>query len=247
MLTGEMATPAGAGLSGRSDHSGPIAAVVLAGGRATRLGGADKPAIMINGRSLLSTAAIAALDAGARHIVIVGPPRPGLTRDLLAEHPRAGEVSVHMAVEFTSEQPPGAGPVPAVRAGLELVSEPSLFLLAADLPFLRGRHLAALVRAARSAPAGSGAIFADEHGQPQWLAGCWKTARLRTALARYEGNSLRGLLGPLGPLMVTASAALGSNVPRGAPPWLDCDTSDDLAAARALAAQDRPTTNEAGP
>jgi molybdopterin-guanine dinucleotide biosynthesis protein A len=116
-----------------------------------------------------------------------------------------------------------------------------LLLLAADLPFLRGRHLTALLAAARQAPAGSGAIFVDEHGHPQWLAGCWRTAGLRTALARYQGTSLRGLLGPLEPVRVTASAAASTDVPDGAPPWLDCDTSDDLAAALALAAQYQPT------
>jgi molybdenum cofactor guanylyltransferase len=227
------------------DDSGPIAAVVLAGGRATRLGGADKPAIMIKGRSLLSTVGSAALGAGARRIVIVGPPRPWLARDLLAEYPRGGgEASVEVAVEFTSEQPPGAGPVPAVRAGLDLVSEPWLLLLAADLPFVRGRHLTALLTAARREPAGSGAIFVDEHGHPQWLAGCWKTAGLRTALSRYQGSSLGGLLAPLGPVRVTARAAVGIDVPGGAPPWLDCDTSDDLAAALALAAQYQSTDSQ---
>jgi molybdopterin-guanine dinucleotide biosynthesis protein A len=231
-----MATPAGGEQSGHSGTSGPLAAVVLAGGRATRLGGADKPAITIQGRSLLSTAVEAALNAGASRVVVVGPPRPGLVRELAGEPPRSADA----AVEFTTEQPPGAGPVPAVRAGLELVSEPWLFLLAADLPFLRGDHLSALLAAARRAPAGSGAIFVDHHGHPQWLAGCWQTARLRTALGGYEGNSLGGLLGPLTPVRITAGAAANIGLQGEAPPWFDCDTSEDVAAALALAAHNRP-------
>jgi molybdopterin-guanine dinucleotide biosynthesis protein A len=226
--------------------TGPIAAVVLAGGRATRLGGADKPAITIRGRSLVAIAAGAALGAGARHTVIVGPPRPQLIGELRGEQPPPGpdvtvETPVDVTVEFTTEEPPGAGPVPALRAGLALVSEPWVILLAADLPFLRAGHLTLLLADARRAPAASGAIFIDDDGRPQWLASCWKTAGLSSALAGYEGSSLAGLLGPLGPVEVRASVAVGSDVPGSAPPLLDCDTSDDLAAARALAVQAEPT------
>ena len=53
-----------------------LAAVVLAGGRAARLGGADKPALVVGGQPLLATAIAAAASAGASQIVIVGPPRP---------------------------------------------------------------------------------------------------------------------------------------------------------------------------
>jgi len=49
------------------------------------------------------------------------------------------------------------------------------------------------------------------------------------ALAAYPGNSLRGLLGPLAPVLVRAAAA-GS----GPPQWLDCDSPADVAAARRL-------------
>jgi len=238
-----METPAGAEQPGHSGNSAPLAAVVLAGGRATRLGGADKPAITIQGRSLLSTAVRAALNVGTSRVVIVGPRRPGLIRELAGDPPRSASV----AVEFTTEQPPGAGPVPAVRAGLELVSEPWLLLLAADLPFLRGDHLSALRTAASRASAGSGAIFVDHQGHPQWLAGCWQTARLRTALGRYEGSSLGGLLGPLTPVRITAGAAAGMGLQGEAPPWFDCDTSEDVAAALALAAHNRSAEDQEQP
>jgi molybdopterin-guanine dinucleotide biosynthesis protein A len=115
--------------------------------------------------------------------------------------------------------------VPALRAGLALVTEPWLLLLAADLPFLRDSHLRDLVAAAEQSRAG--ALLIDDAGRPQWLLSCWRAAWLRTALAGYGGSSLGGLLGPLGAAEVA--------VPAGqAPPWLDCDTPDDVAAARAL-------------
>jgi len=207
-----MAAPAG------TQRAGSLAALVLAGGRARRLGGADKPGIAIAGRPMVTAVAVAAAGAGAGQLVVVGPPRPGLAGDLAAQ-------GYLVAVECTTEQPPGAGPVPALRAGLQLVAAPWLFLLAADLPFLRDSHLRALLTAARGQRA-SGAMLVDDRGRPQWLASCWRTADL-TALTGYQGSSLGGLLGPLRPVEVTVA-------PDQAPPWLDCDTPQDVAAARAL-------------
>ena len=199
-----------------------VAALVLAGGRARRLGGADKPGIAIGGRPMVSAVAAAAAAAGARHLVLVGPPRPGLS----------GELAAHgypVLVECTTEQPAGAGPVPALRAGLPLIGARWVFLLAADLPFLRDRHLRALLTAATTQQA-SGAMLVDDQGRAQWLASCWRTADLAAALAGYQGSSLGGVLGPLWPVEVTVA-------PDQPPPWLDCDTPQDVAAARTAAAR----------
>lgn len=183
-------------------------AVLLAGGRARRLGGADKPAAPVAGRALIEWVAAAA--AGASRLVVVGPPRDVLPGAVLVR-----------------EDPPGAGPVPALRAGLAEVRAEWLALLAADLPFLRPAHLAALLAAARD-PGAAGAVLVDEDGREQWLAGCWRTGALAGALAGYAGTSLRGVLGPLEPVPVA--------LPAGArPPWYDCDTPEDLARADHLA------------
>jgi molybdopterin-guanine dinucleotide biosynthesis protein A len=223
-----------AGAAG-SLEPGQIAAVVLAGGRARRLGGADKPGFRISGRSLLATVTTAAIEAGACRVVIVGPPRP----DLIAEVVEGGskpESTAGVSIEFTSERPPGAGPVPALRAGLELVTEPRLILLAADLPFLRASHVRALL-VSGDAAATAGSMLVDGEGRPQWLASCWRTASLRSALERYQGSSLGGLLAPLRPAEVTTSAVAGQP-----PGWLDLDTREDVAEALALAAQENSLT-----
>ena len=205
-----------------SELAGPLAALLLAGGRARRLGGADKPGIAIGGRPMIAAVAAAAAGAGARQLIVVGPPRPGLAGELADQG---------CSVAFTTEHPPGAGPVPALRAGLQLIAAPWLILLAADLPFLRDRHLRALLTAATGQRA-SGAMLTDDQGRPQWLVSCWRSAELATALAGYQGSSLGGLLGPLRPVEVTVA-------PDQAPPWLDCDTPQDVAAARALGTDDR--------
>ncbi|MDN3355291.1 molybdenum cofactor guanylyltransferase [Actinomadura sp. DC4] len=176
-------------------------AVVLAGGGARRLDGADKPGLLVGGRALVEW--VAAAVAGAERLTLVGPPRPEL--------PHATVVR---------EDPPGGGPVPALRAGLPGVRAPQVAVLAADLPFLRPPHVEAL---RRSAYGRSGAVLVDADGRPQWLAGVWRTADLRAALASYGGSSLRGLMDPLDPARVRAAGEW--------PAWYDCDTPSDVAAA----------------
>ena len=185
-------------LSGRQ----PYDAVVLAGGQARRLGGVDKPGLDVGGRSLLDRVLLAA--AGAATRVVVGPPRD------LPEH-----------VVQVREDPPGGGPVPALRAGLAHVRSPWVVVLAADLPFLDAPVLDALLDAAEG---GDGALLVDDTGREQWLCGAWRTAALVPALAALEGARLREALVPLAPVHVRTQASPA--------PWLDCDTEADLAAAR---------------
>ncbi|MET9067459.1 molybdenum cofactor guanylyltransferase [Streptosporangium sandarakinum] len=173
-------------------------ACVLAGGQARRLGGRDKPGMPVGGRPLIETVAAAVPDA--ERLIVVGPRRPGLPHAV-----------------FLREDPPGGGPVPALRAGLAGVTAPLVALLAADLPFLAAEHVRALLEAADP-----GAVLVDDDGREQWLAGAWRTAELARALADYEGRSLHGLLAPLAPARIHLGGA----------PWFDCDTMDDLLRAR---------------
>lgn len=99
--------------------------LVLAGGRARRLGGSDKTALAVGGRRMLDTA-VAAL-SGAGRVVVVGPG--------------------HDVVE----DPPGGGPVAAVAAGLARVTAPVVAVLAADLPFVTAEVVARLVASAPAA------------------------------------------------------------------------------------------------
>jgi len=189
---------------------GPFGIIVLAGGRGARLGGRDKPGLVVAGRTLIDAVVAAGTGAGAGQIVVVGPERAGLD-----------------GVSFVREDPPGAGPVPALRRGLTEAWPPWVAVLAADLPFLRPGHLLAL----RQAAAGHhGAVYADDAVRPQWLVGCWRTEILRRAAAGYQGTSLGGLLGPLEPVLVRGAPAPGEP-----PPWLDCDTPEDLDRARGWA------------
>jgi molybdenum cofactor guanylyltransferase len=133
---------------------------------------------------------------------------------------------VRSGLRFAREEPPGAGPVAALRSGMAQVTAPWLALLAADLPFLLGEQLTDLLGQALGAGR-AGAVLADAEGRPQWLAGGWQADLLRTALQGYRGTSLHGLLAPLEPLAVQPAGR-----DEGFAPWLDCDTPADLTAAR---------------
>ena len=194
--------------------AGPeLSAVILAGGRAARLGGIDKPGLEVRGRTLLATVVAAASGAGAARIVVVGPEYPDL------------------AACFVREDPPGAGPFAALRCGLGQLGGPAgpssarVAVLAADLPFLRAAHLRALLAATED---NRGAVLVDDGGYPQWLAGCWPERTLSAAAVGYTGSSLRGLMAPLSPAQVVIEPEPGEP-----PPWLDCDTDADLHRARA--------------
>jgi molybdopterin-guanine dinucleotide biosynthesis protein A len=184
----------------------PFAAVVLAGGRAVRLGGQAKPQLDVGGRTMLATVLAAVGDAERR--VVVGPPQP-----------------VPTGVVLVREEPPGGGPVPALRAGLAAVTHDVVAVLAGDLPFLTPEVVAGL----RDRLTGDGVLVVDATGRDQLLLGLWRTAALRAAVAGAGGpTSMRAVLSPL------AVRRWRPDAPAGGPaPWTDCDTPADLARARA--------------
>ena len=186
----------------------PYTAVVLAGGKAARLGGQAKPQLEVGGRTMLAAVLAAVADAERR--VVVGPPQ--LVPD---------------DVVRVREQPPGGGPVAALKAGLPEVSTDVVVLLAGDLPFLT----AALVGELRSRLGGDGVLVVDDTGRDQLLLGAWRTTALRAAAARAVGPvPLRRVLAPL--TVSRFRPVVGPGTP---PPWLDCDTPADLERARQVA------------
>lgn len=172
-------------------------AVIVAGGRATRLDGANKPEWVHDGHRLLDDALNAA--AGARRTVVVG------------------DVTVPAGVLLTREDPPFGGPVAGVAAGLALLSQttteprpPWVLLLASDLP-----HAEGAVRRLFEVDPGDhdGTVLIDDDGRPQWLIGRYRLAALTAQLARPDHpRSLFGLLEPLKLLAVPTSAEVTADV-----------------------------------
>ncbi|ULR51968.1 NTP transferase domain-containing protein [Streptomyces deccanensis] len=186
-------------------------AVVLAGGAARRLGGTDKPAVRVGGRALLDRVLSAC--AGAGTTVVVAEPRP-TARPVL----------------WTREEPPGGGPLAALGAGLRHTTAPYVVVLSADLPFLDegtvGRLLDALMADEGTA---DGVLVTDPDGRDQPLVAAYRAEPLRRELARLaaEHDGLTGL--PLRRL----TAALRLTRITDPLASFDCDTWDDIAAARA--------------
>jgi molybdopterin-guanine dinucleotide biosynthesis protein A len=187
----------------------PYTAVVLAGGKAARLGGQAKPQLIVGGRPILAAVLDAVADAERR--IVVGPPQP-----------------VPPGVLLVREHPPRGGPVAAVRAGLADVETEVAVVLAGDLPFLT----AAVVGQLRERLTGDGVLVVDDSGRDQYLLGAWRTTALGAAVAGPQGpTSLRRVLAPLAVRRFRPEVRSGEP-----PPWLDCDTPADLARARSLAA-----------
>src|SRR5215207_3763411 len=180
---------------GAVDPLPPYTALVLAGGRAARLGGQAKPQLEVGGRTMLAAVLAAVADASRR--VVVGPPQPAPPDVVLVR-----------------EHPPGGGPVAALRAGLAEVPTDVVALLAGDLPFLTG----ALVADLRARLTGDGEIVVDDGGRDQYLLGVWRTAALRRAVEATGGpTSLRRVIAPL-----TVGRYRPAVVPGTPPPWTDC-------------------------
>lgn len=159
-------------------------AVVLAGGRATRLGGASKARLVVGGVPLLDRALAA--NAAARRVAVVGPPE-------LASAVGGRAVVVR-------EDPPFGGPVAGLAAGLRALGAPDapwVLLLAVDVPSAAGA-VAALERAVAGGPPADGAHLVRA-GRAQWLVGLYRRAALEAALAGVEpdGASMRQVVGAL--------------------------------------------------
>jgi len=119
-------------------HDGRVswAAVILTGGGAARLGGADKALLEHRGTTLLERALAAV--AGAVETVVVGP-----------------EVSTTRRVTFVRESPPGSGPLAGLAAGIvALEGDPEwVVVLAVDMPHVGADTVARLLAAADGADA----------------------------------------------------------------------------------------------
>ncbi|MFC5197821.1 NTP transferase domain-containing protein [Streptomyces kaempferi] len=201
---------------GAPGAAAPYDAVVLAGGAARRLGGADKPGVRVGGRPLLDR--VLAACATATTTVVVAEPRTTVR-----------------PVRWAREEPPGGGPLAALDAGLRRTSAEDVVVLSADLPFLDEGTVGRLLDTLRGSdgPRGpghpEGVLLSDPDGRDQPLVAAYRAGALRRELAALAAahGGLTGL--PLRRL----TAALDLTRISDPVASFDCDTWDDIAAARA--------------
>lgn len=184
-------------LGAAGDETPELGAVVLTGGSAVRLQGADKAGIEIAGATLLEHA-LGAL-AEVREVVVVGE-----------------EVPTTRPVTFRREDPPGGGPGAGLLAGLAgFARRPRLVLvLAVDMPMVTTGTVRRLTEAVQH-PDVDGAMLVDADGRAQYLCGVYDAARLLDRAPPYEeqhGIAVRRLLTDLQLVEVPAVGAEARDV-----------------------------------
>lgn len=175
-------------------------AILLAGGRGSRLGGAVKPLLTVGGTTLLGAAVAAVRAVGAERVVVAAP-----------------VLDAGLDVEWVQEDPPFGGPVAGIVAALPRIGVDEVWVLACDLA-----HPAAAVAALHPVPVRGDGVCVGDGERAQWLIGRYRTAALRQEASllpdRGRDASMRALVERLELEVVPASAALTR----------DIDTWDDL-------------------
>jgi molybdopterin-guanine dinucleotide biosynthesis protein A len=178
-------------------------AIVLAGGRGSRLGDVDKATLRIGADRMLDLV-LAGLPDTAR-VLVAGPTR-----------------TTSRLVEFVADQTPFGGPVAGLASCLPLVREPAFALLAVDMPDA-SPSVAGLVDSLTPDIDAVVPLTPDGHRQP--LAAVYRTAGVRSAIAALDdpfGTSMRRMLGML----------RVRDVPTSGDHLTDVDTPEDLARRR---------------
>lgn len=186
-------------------------AILLTGGRASRVGGADKTQFEIAGTTLLQRAVDAV--AGCAPITVVGAPVPTVA-----------------GVVWTREDPPFGGPAAGVAAALQSWSgdDPEwTYLLGCDLPDVAAA-VTRLADAHTLLPRETeGVCLSASDGRPQWLIGLYRTTVLRRGAGALPGGgwdaSMRALLHDVAIAVIAAPDT----------ETMDIDTWEDLSHARA--------------
>lgn len=199
----------------RAEAGTALAAVVLAGGRGSRLGGRDKAELRLGGERLVDRAVGAARLGGADPVVVVGPAQAAVP-----------------GCAIVREDPPFAGPLAALEAALGALGGVSddawVLLLSCDL--VRPGAVVSRLGLHADVPGDADAVvLRDPDGREQWLAAGYRLGALRVGLAPLAGRTanapLRRAFASMAVHFVEADAATTA----------DIDTDADLERADRLA------------
>ncbi|ROR83351.1 Molybdopterin-guanine dinucleotide biosynthesis protein A [Plantibacter flavus] len=167
-----------------------VDAIILAGGRSSRLGGVAKASLLRDGRTLLQLAIDAARPAGGR-VIVVGP-----------------EVETADPVRFVREHPVFGGPAAAVAAGLDALRDGvaaegpvQVAVLACDMPDAAPALAAVLDAATATATAtataatrtdADGWVAVDDSGREQPLLAVYRREALERRVAALRASQPSG-------------------------------------------------------
>ncbi len=178
-----------------------FAAIVLSGGKAARLGGTDKSALVVDGTSLLERALAAT--ASATETIVVG-----------------SATATSRGVTWAGEEPAGGGPAAGLYAGLDaLTASPDLVtVMAVDMPRVTAATLTRLIQSLRPGD-DDGVALVDAGGRIQPLCAVYRVAALQRVRPDVARN--RSMMSLLDDLVIRQVEALADEAS-------DIDTWDDL-------------------
>jgi molybdenum cofactor guanylyltransferase len=150
------------------------AAIILAGGKSTRLG-RDKASQLLRGRSLLQRV-IDRLDGLADEYVVVKAPGQQLP-PVFASRP----------ITIVEDLYPGAGPLGGVYTGLSSMGTPRAFAVACDMPLLQPKLLRSLLRLAPE----HDAVIPLNNALPEPLCAVYAASCLPAIKSQIESGSFK--------------------------------------------------------
>jgi molybdopterin-guanine dinucleotide biosynthesis protein A len=174
-------------------------AIILAGGRGTRLAGVEKAGVEVGGRTLLEWSLDAVADA--REVVVVGE-----------------QVPTARPVTFTREDPRYGGPAAGLLTGFDALLDRPAYVaaVAVDMPRLTMATMRRLVEAAADR---DGAVLTGPDGRRQ-LAVVLASARLQAVRPGHEQQHDLALWRLLAPLELVEVPARGEEH-RDVDTWAD--------------------------
>ena len=193
-----------------------VTAVVLAGGKGSRLGGVDKALLEIGGRRTIDRV-LGAFNGLATDVVAV------VNEDRLADV--AG-------IRRIGDPEPHAGVLPALRAALAAAREPLCLLVACDMPFLQPALLHRLVELAE----GYDVVIPHVEGQLQPMHAVYRRDRCSVAIEDSLARGRRRMIAFLDAVRVrTVSEEEVRSLDPALRSFINVNTPEDLARARQLA------------
>lgn len=209
----------------RAPEGVPLAAVIVAGGRSSRMG-RDKASLVLRGRTLLdrTLAALGQLPDLAEVVLVLAPEQA------------APAFTSAAPVTIVRDRVEGAGPLPAIALGLGAIDGSArrvevALVLGCDTPFVRPALLALLARAARA----HAVVLPVHDGRPQPLCAAVRLEALPALEALLAaGKRAATVLADLPGALQLAPAEWAAADPDGVS-FLGVNTPEELARAEAVA------------
>ena len=152
-------------------HDIEVSSLILAGGRATRMGGIAKHAIIVQGETILARQARVLRKSAGDDILVSSPiDIPGF--------------------RTVRDKREGIGPLGGIEAGLEAAATEWLLVVAGDMPYLSGLLIDHMIDVASSAPCDAVGIRVKQLPEPLFCV--VRVSRAREAVARlFDAHSYK--------------------------------------------------------